>query len=177
MKREGDRAALGAVEDDVVDLLGQVLPRRLQAEAELARRGCRAPACNKGEGGLELGPGDDRALLDAERLVGDDQLRIEQLLLAEPVAARAGALRRVEAEQPRLDLGDGEAGDRAGEFLGEDDAAGGGVGGEDVALGAPRAPGAASGRGRGGAWRRDRSEVRGLGPPPPAPPLKGEGLG
>ena len=33
---QGDRAAFGAVEDDVVDLLGQVLPRRLQLEAELA---------------------------------------------------------------------------------------------------------------------------------------------
>ena len=54
---QGHRAALGAVEDDVVDLLGQVLPRRLEAEAELARRGCRAPACNKGEGGLERAQG------------------------------------------------------------------------------------------------------------------------
>ena len=38
--------------------------------------------------------------------------------------APCGALKR---EQARLDLGDGEAADRAGEFLGEDDAAGGRV--------------------------------------------------
>src|SRR3546814_16136279 len=34
----------------------------------------------------------------------------------------AGALRRVEAEQARLDLGDGEAGDGAGELFRKDDA-------------------------------------------------------
>ena len=119
---QGDRAALGAVEDDVVDLLGQVLPRRLEAEAELAGEAAEHLHVIRA-GRVGARPGDDRALLDRERLVGDDQLGIEQLLLAEPVAARAGALRRVEAEQARLDLGDGEAGDRAGEFLGEGDAA------------------------------------------------------
>ena len=62
-----------------------------------------------------------------QRVVGDDEVLVEDQFLAEPVAGRAGALRRVEREQPRLDLGDGEAGDRAGEFLGEDDAAGGAV--------------------------------------------------
>jgi hypothetical protein len=44
-------------------------------------------------------------------------------------------LRRVEGEEPRLDLGDGEAADGAGELLGEEDAALGRVGGKDVALG------------------------------------------
>src|SRR3546814_5317689 len=55
-----------------------------------------------------------------EILVGDDELGVEQQLLAKAVAGGAGALRSVEAEQARLDLGDGEAGDRAGEFFGED---------------------------------------------------------
>ena len=76
---------------------------------------------------MRLGPGDDRALGDREAVVGDDEVLVEHQFLAEAVAGRAGALRRVEAEQPRLDLGDGEAGDGAGEFLGEDDAAGRGV--------------------------------------------------
>ena len=42
-------------------------------------------------------------------VVGDDEVLVEHQLLAEAVAGRAGALRGVEAEQPRLDLGDGEA--------------------------------------------------------------------
>ena len=47
------------------------------------------------------------------------------MLLADAVAGRAGTLGRVEAEQARLDLFDGEAADRTGEFFGEDDAIGG----------------------------------------------------
>ena len=49
-------------------------------------------------------------------MVGDDEILVEDELLAEAVAGRAGALRGVEGEQARLDLGDGEAGDGAGEF-------------------------------------------------------------
>jgi hypothetical protein len=60
-------------------------------------------------------------------VVGDDEVLVEHELLAEAVAGGAGALRRVEGEEARLDLGDGEAADRAGEFLGEGDAAGWGV--------------------------------------------------
>ncbi len=44
---------------------------------------------------------------------------IDLLLRAEPVAGRAGAEGIVEREQPRLDLRNGEAGDRAGEFFRE----------------------------------------------------------
>ena len=47
------------------------------------------------------------------------------LLDAKPAAFRAGAERIVEREQPRLDFRNGEAGHRAGEFLGEDEALGG----------------------------------------------------
>ena len=47
------------------------------------------------------------------------------LLDAEPAAFRAGAKRVVEGEQARLDLRNGEAGHRAGEFLREDQALGG----------------------------------------------------
>ena len=48
------------------------------------------------------------------------------LLDAEAVADRTGAERVVEREQPRLDLGNGEAGHRAGELFREDEL---GVGG------------------------------------------------
>src|SRR3546814_13012805 len=87
-----------------------------------------------------------------EILVGDDELGVEQQLLAKAVAGGAGALRSVEAEQARLDLGDGEAGDRAGEFFGEDDAAGRSVVLEHRAL--PPLPLAGGGGGGGVRSRR-----------------------
>ena len=59
--------------------------------------------------------------------VGDHQIGVDMLLDAEPAAFRAGAERIVEREQPRLDLRNGEAGHRAGEFLGEDQALGVGI--------------------------------------------------
>ncbi len=59
--------------------------------------------------------------------VGDDQIGVDVLLDAEPAAFRAGAERIVEGEQPRLDLRNGEAGDRAGEFFREDQPLGIGV--------------------------------------------------
>jgi len=73
---------------------------------------------------IALGPGHDRPLLEAERLVGDDQLRVEQQLFAQPVAGRAGALGSIEREQPGFDGFEGEAGNRAGELFGEDDTVG-----------------------------------------------------
>ena len=51
-------------------------------------------------------------------------MRVEQLLFADPVAGRAGPLRRVEREQPRFDFLDGKAGNRAGEAFGKDDTIG-----------------------------------------------------
>ena len=71
-----------------------------------------------------LRPRRDRALAQRGVLVGDDQVGVDVLLDAEAAALRAGAERIVEREQPRLDLGDGEAGHRAGELLGEHHAAG-----------------------------------------------------
>ena len=119
---QGDGLAAGAVEDDVSGFLGQVLPRHVELESVGARE--RAQHLHViGAGRVGLGPGDDRALADRERVVGDDEVLVEHQFLAEAVARRASALRRVEREQARLDLGDGEAGDRAGEFLGEGDAA------------------------------------------------------
>ena len=164
---QGDRAALGAVQDDVVDLGAEVLPRRFQLEAEFAGEAAQHLHVI-GAGRVGLRPRDDRALLDAQRLVGDDQLGIEQLLLAEAVAARAGALRGVEAEQARLDLGDGEAGDRAGEFFREGDPAGGGVVLEDGALVRLLQGGGDAGAGGGdvGVCRFDGARVRPFRPDP-----------
>ena len=48
--------------------------------------------------------------------IGDHQVGIEEHLRAKPVAHRAGAEGIVEREQARLDLRNGEAGDRAGEL-------------------------------------------------------------
>ena len=125
MKRERDRAAAGAVEDDALRFLGQLAPRGFEVEVVGAGEAGRGPACNKGEGGCDLAQGTTAPFLIDERVVGDDEVGVEDHLLPEAVAGGAGALRGVEGEQARLDLGDGEAGDRAGEFLGEDDAAGG----------------------------------------------------
>ena len=69
---------------------------------------------------MDLAQGTTAPFLIDKRVVGDDEVLVEHQLLAEAVAGGAGALRRVEAEQARLDLGDGEAADRAGEFLGEE---------------------------------------------------------
>ncbi|MGY3445679.1 hypothetical protein ACVW17_005680 [Bradyrhizobium sp. USDA 4473] len=69
-------------------------------------------------------PRRDRALAQGQLLVGDDQVLVDVLLDAEAAAGRTRAVGVVEREQARLDLGDREAGDRAGEFFREQDALG-----------------------------------------------------
>ena len=93
----------------MVRFLGQVRPGHVEVEVVSAGEAATAPACNKGEGGLDLAQGTTAPLAIESVVVGDDEVLVEHQLLAEAVARRAGALRRVEAEQPRLDLGDGEA--------------------------------------------------------------------
>ena len=61
-----------------------------------------------------------RPLRDRERWVGDDQLGIDDPLEAEPVAALAAAVRRVEGEDPRLQLGHRGAAFQASEALAEE---------------------------------------------------------
>src|SRR5690606_4117559 len=73
-------------------------------------------------GRVRFRPRHHRALLEAQRMVWDDKLGVEFEPLAKAVARGAGALRRVEAEQARLDFRDGEARDRAGKFLAENQA-------------------------------------------------------
>ena len=75
-----------------------------------------------GRGIAGLGPGQDRAIAQRQRGIGHDEIGFEFELGAETVAVGAGAEGIVEGEEPRLDLLDGEARNRAGEFLREDDA-------------------------------------------------------
>jgi hypothetical protein len=123
-------------------LVGKLVPRRIEAEAEMAREAAQHLHI-VGARRVGLGPGHDRALLDRQILVGNDELGIEIELLAKAVAGGAGPLRRVEGEEAGLDLLDGEARDGAGEFLGEDDA----VGGDRGALQRPLPSGERVGRG------------------------------
>ena len=109
------------VEDGVLHLLRQLLPRRRHRHLEVpGQRLQRLLVVGRGAAGL--GPGIDGALLEAQRRVGHHQVGLEAHLGAEPVALRAGAGRRVEREQPRLDLVDGEARHRTRKARREDDA-------------------------------------------------------
>ena len=63
-----------------------------------------------------LRPRRDGALAQAQTRVGDDERGIDLEMRPQAAAGRAGAKRVVERKKPRLDLGDGEAGNRAGEF-------------------------------------------------------------
>ncbi len=121
---EFDLVLAGAVEDRILRLLRQVLPLCFQREAVMLRqRGERLDVIGR----TRLRPGRDGALAQGGVLVRDDQLGVDVLLEAEPAAFRTGAERIVEREQPRLDLRNGEAGHRAGEFFGEDQALGIGI--------------------------------------------------
>jgi hypothetical protein len=91
--------------------LGQLLERRVDVEACSGRRALEqlevelvapVPAAH--------GAGGQRQLR-----VRDDARRIEELPPAQAVAARAGAHRVVEREQPRFEFGSAVAADRAGE--------------------------------------------------------------
>src|SRR4029078_12148446 len=66
------------------------------------------------------GPRGDRALGQAQLDVGDDQLRVDLLLDAQPRALRARAVGRVEGERARLEVVEGErVAVGAGHALGE----------------------------------------------------------
>ena len=71
-------------------------------------------------GARRFRPWRDRAAAQGLVLVGDDEIGVDVLLDAETAAGRAGAEWIVEREQPRLDLRNGEARDRTGEFFRED---------------------------------------------------------
>ena len=118
---EADGVLAGAVEQRVLGFLRQVLPLGVERElVVLAERGQRLDVVGR----RRLRPWRDRAAAQGAVLVGDDEFGIDVLLDAEPTAFRTGAERVVEREQPRLDLRNGEARHRTGEFLGEHDALG-----------------------------------------------------
>ena len=103
----------GAVQDAVPHPLRQLAPGRRGRDLVVLRQAVERLVVI-GRGGA--GPGRDGALLDGAEVVRHHQHGVEEGLGAEPVAGRAGALRAVEGEEPRLDLLDGEAADRAGEL-------------------------------------------------------------
>ena len=78
-------------------------------------------------GRFALAPRGQRAVIDLQVLVGHHQAFVKEELRPKTIAFRAGAEGRVEGKQPRLDLGDGEAANRAGEVFAEGDALGLGV--------------------------------------------------
>ena len=85
-------------------------------------------------GGFALAPGCDGPVLKAERHIRHHQALVKEQFRPQAVADRAGPERRVEGKQPRLDLGDGEAGNGTGEVFRKGQAFGialGGCGFED----------------------------------------------
>ncbi len=107
--------AAGAVQEEVALLLGQILPRRL--EVDLVAVGDRLDHLLV-EARVDDSPRDERALRDGERRVGHDQVGVDLALRAEAGAARTGAVRRVEREDARRQLGQRHAVVGAGELLG-----------------------------------------------------------
>ena len=73
-------------------------------------------------GRLALAPRGYCAVGKRQRRIRHDQAFVEEQLHPQPVAGRAGPEGRVERKQARLDFGDGEARDRAGEFFAEGEA-------------------------------------------------------
>ena len=113
-----DLLAVGAVQEAALLLLGQLGPR--------LRRVDLVPVGDGLDHGLVEARGSahrprhERAVVDRDRRIGDEQVGIDLLLRAEAGAARARAVRRVEGEDPRLQLGQRDAVVGAGEVLGEE---------------------------------------------------------
>ena len=101
-----DPVAARAVQEPVLLLAVELAPRRLEVDLvavgdRLDDRLVEALAAER--------PRHERALLDREARVGDEQVGVDLELRAEPRAARAGAVRRVEREDARLQLGQRDA--------------------------------------------------------------------
>ena len=104
----------GALEQQLALGLRQVLPRGVDVDPVRLGDGLQQPPVVHRRG---LRPGLERALRDRERRVGDDQLGVDHPLEAQAVAALAAAVRRVEREDPRLELRHRRAAVEAGELL------------------------------------------------------------
>ena len=103
---EADFLVARAIEDRVAARLRQFAPRPVEAELIVAPKRLQRLQII---GRARLRPGRDRAALEALLRVGHDQRRIDGQVRAQAPADRTGAVRIVEREEPRLDLGDGEA--------------------------------------------------------------------
>ncbi len=106
----------GHVEEEVLLLGGQVLPRLVEVDLPLVRD---ALDHRLVEARAACRPRDERAFADRERRVGHEQIGVDLLLRAKARAARAGAVRRVEREDPGLELGQPDPVLRAREALAE----------------------------------------------------------
>ena len=95
--------------------LRQALERRLDVELRVPREGLNQLEVV----GIAPIPAAYRAAGERQMRIGDDLLGIEEFLRAEAVAARTGADRAVEGEQPRLELRQRVIADRACELGGE----------------------------------------------------------
>ena len=108
--------AARAVEEEVLLLLGELAPRLVDVDL--------VAVCDRLDNrlvvrGVADRPGHERALGDRELRIGHEEVGVDLLLGAEPGAAGAGAVRRVEAEDARLQLGKADTVLGAGETLGE----------------------------------------------------------
>ena len=111
-----DPLAVGAVQEEVLLLGRQVLPRPVEVDLPLV-----GDPLDDGlvEARAARRPRDERALADRERRIGDEEVGVDLLLRAEAGAAGTGPVRRVEREDPRLELRQPDAVLGARELLGE----------------------------------------------------------
>jgi len=107
----------GAVEEDLALRLLQLRPGLVGIDVVLLGDGGDQPPPVGGDAAV---PGLQRALGQRQGRIGNDEFGVDHALEAEPVAALAGAVRRVEGEDPRLQLRDRGAAAEAGELLREE---------------------------------------------------------
>ncbi|MEY5028170.1 MAG: hypothetical protein RLZ63_485 [Pseudomonadota bacterium] len=98
------------MQDDLLDFGRQVLERGLDVELVVFGQALQHAEVKA----VAPVPALDGAAGQAQARKGDHPLRVEEFHGADAVAAGAGALRRVEREHARLQLGDRVVADRAG---------------------------------------------------------------
>ena len=108
-------SSLAAEQHEVLDPLRQALERRLDVEFRMPRQRLNQLEVIR----IAPIPAAHRAAGKRQMRIRDDLLGVEELLRAETIAGRASAGRAVEREQPRLELGERVAADRAGKLVGE----------------------------------------------------------
>src|SRR5581483_8919085 len=114
--RDLDSIAVGPIEEELARLLRQLLPRRLEIDSVALRDRLRELVVVVRSAHR---PRRDRALADRERGIRDHEVRVDLHLRAQAGAAWTRPVRRVEREDPRLELGEARTVDRTGELLAE----------------------------------------------------------